>query len=199
MITTVIFDLSEVLLQGLLGAHKALYEFLIEDVSNFNFQIPELQGLFEGKISEEMYLEALIKKHHGYKISVDDLKRIIRQNFQEIEGTRAVICGLRENGYKLGLLSVHAREWVNYCEKTFQYRDLFDCISYSFENSVCKPDSRAYELLLFDLNSSPDETLFIDDSAENLDSAASLGIHSLQFSSADQLLIDLKNAGIKIL
>lgn len=199
MVKTIIFDLSEVLLRGLMGSHDGLSKFLNEDASNFNFQIPELQSLFEGKISEEEYLETLVKKHQGYKISVDDLKKIIRQNFQEIEGTRLVIGGLRENGYKLGLLSVHAREWVDYCEQRFQYRDLFDCISYSFESSICKPDSRAYELLLSNLNSSPNETIFIDDSAENVDSAISLGIHSIQFSSADQLLIDLKNAGIKIL
>lgn len=199
MVKTIIFDLSEVLLRGLMGSHDGLSKFLNEDASNFNFQIPELQSLFEGKISEEEYLETLVKNHEGYKIGVDDLKKIIRQNFQEIEGTRAVIGGLRENGYKLGLLSVHAREWVDYCEKVFQYRDLFDCISYSFESSVCKPDSRAYELLLLNLNSSPNETLFIDDSAENVDSASSLGIHSIQFSSAERLLIDLKNAGIKIL
>lgn len=199
MIKTIIFDLSEVLLRGLMGSHNGLSKLLSEDVSNFNFQIPELQSLFEGKISEEEYLETLIKKHQEYKISVNDLKKIIRQNFEEIEGTRSVIGGLRENGYKLGLLSVHAKEWVDYCEQRFQYRDLFDCISYSFESSVCKPEARAYELLLLSLSSSPNETLFIDDSEDNVNSATSLGMHSIRFLSADQLLLDLKNAGIKIL
>lgn len=199
MITTIIFDLSEVLLRGLLGSHDGLAKFLNENVSDFNFQISELQDLFEGRISEEEYLKKLVKIHPEYQVNVEDLKKIIRQNFQEIEGTRSIIFALRKDGYKLGLLSVHAREWVDYCESMFQYRELFDSVAYSFESAVCKPDQRAYELLLSQLGAMPHETLFIDDSAKNIDSAVSLGIRSIQFFSAGQLLVELKKVGIEIL
>ncbi len=149
------------------------------------------------EIAEEAYWKALVNKHH-WKISVDDLKKAVRENFREIKGTRKIIEELKQNGYKLGLLSVHAKEWIEHCEEQFNYHRLFDSFMYSFEVAVSKPERRAYELMLQKLNTIPGDCLFIDDSPKNTDAAKELGIEVIPFISPEQLREDLKKLQIRI-
>jgi len=116
----------------------------------------------------------------------------------EIEGTREIIENLKKNGYKLGLLSVHAKEWADYCEEKFDYHKLFHSVMYSFEVGVCKPESKAFELILEKLNVVPKECLFIDDSQENIDVAQKLGIQTILFKEASQLKSSLQDLQIKL-
>lgn len=196
MIKTIIFDLSEVYLSGLLGTNKILSKRLGTNIASSDLHIPEIQQLFEGKISEDRYWESILLKHR-WNISIGELKKIVRSNFKEINGVRKIIERLKKNGYQLGLLSVHAKEWIEYCEKEFDHHKLFDSTLYSFDVAVCKPDKRAYELILEKLNVRAEECLFIDDSLQNLDSARELGIQTILFTSAEQLLDELKRRGIK--
>lgn len=119
------------------------------------------------------------------------------KNFEEIEGTRGIIKSLKKR-YKLGLLSVHAKEWVEYCEEKLSYTSLFDVVSYSFEALVCKPDKKAFKIILDKFQTKPEQVLFIDDSPKNIKTAEELGIASILFQSAPQLKKDLKKFGIKM-
>lgn len=197
MITTIIFDLSEVYLHGLLGTEKNIQQKLNIPVSNKELHIPEMEKLFHGKIKEKQYLQALITKHR-WNITIEELKKIVRENFKEVKGTREIIELLKKNGYKLGLLSVHAEEWVKHCEKKFDYHKLFDSYMYSFEVEVCKPERKAFELILKKLHVKPNNCLFIDDWSINTSAAKKLGIKTITFKSPMQLLRDLKKLNIRI-
>ena len=111
----------------------------------------------------------------------------MRQNFVEIPGTRRIIEELRQKGFKLGLLSVHAREWINYCNRKYHYHHLFNTVLYSFQTGLSKPDPRCYELALKQLTSTASETIYIDDLEKNLIPARQLGMTTIQFSDAPQL------------
>lgn len=195
MITTIIFDLSEVYLNGLLGTEKRLGKRLNITMSNPDLMIPELEQLFHGEITEEAYWEALVKKY-DLKIGIDELKKIVRENFQEIQGTRPIIEKLKDKGYRLGLLSVHVKEWVDHCEKEFDYHKLFHSRMYSFEVAVCKPEKRAFQLILDELKVTPEECLFIDDSPRNIISAKEMGIEVIHFQTPEQLHRDLQKLNI---
>lgn len=67
---------------------------------------------------------------------------------------------------------------------------------YSFDAAVCKPEKRAYELILDKLNVRAEDSLFIDDSAQNLASARELGIQTILFKSSKQLLDELRRMRI---
>ncbi len=143
MIKAVIFDLGEVLLDGLLGTEHKLEAQLDRNHKDIHkgFHIEELTRFFEGKISEEEYWDFVIKKN-GWDVTKDVLKLAVRNNFKEIEGTRTIIEQLRKKGYKLGLLSNHAKEWIVFCEEKFDFEKLFDEVLYSFEIKAIKPDKR---------------------------------------------------------
>ncbi len=182
-------------LRGLLGTHEILSKRLGVNIIASYLHIPEIQQLFEGKISEERYWESILLKHK-WDISISELRKIVRGNFREIKGARKIIEKLKKNGYPLGLLSVHAKEWIEYCEKEFDYHKLFDSTMYSFDAAVCKPEKRAYELILDKLNVRAEDSLFIDDSAQNLASARELGIQTILFKSSKQLLDELRRMRI---
>jgi HAD superfamily hydrolase (TIGR01509 family) len=198
VISTIIFDLSEVLLHGLLGIEDYLYQQYGLKVENSVWKIQELEKFFHGQITEDEYWAAAIR-HYGWTLTVGQLKAAVRQNFQEIAGTREIIVALKKQGYTLGLLSIHAKEWVEDCEERFGYHQLFDTVMYSFEVAVSKPDKQAFHLILEKLQVKPDACLFIDDAIRNIESASEMGIHTIHFKNPVQLKQDLQNYKITVI
>jgi len=197
MITTVIFDLSEVYLKGLIGVEDILEPILSIKAREIypKIRIKELNDLFFGKMTEEEYWSKVIERNN-WNVDVETFKKAIRKNFEEIKGTREIIEKLKKKGLKLGLLSTHVREWIDYCNKKFDYHKLFHIVSYSFESEFLKTDKRVYKLILQRLGSKPEETLFIDNDFKNLAVAKRLGIKTIKFRGPDKLENELRNMGI---
>ncbi|MFA5929981.1 MAG: HAD-IA family hydrolase [Candidatus Micrarchaeia archaeon] len=199
MITTIIFDLSEVYLTGLLGAEHNLEKILGIKANEIKRGLtgPELAAFFHGELTEDEYWLRIIEKHK-WKASAGELKKAVRKNFNEIEGTRKIMEQLKEDGFRLGLLSVHTREWVDYCEGKFGYHKLFHSTLYSFEAAASKPDKKVYRMILTKLKSSPEECIFIDDHPENLIPAREMGMKAVLFKNSRQLKRDLAFLGIAV-
>ena len=205
MITTVIFDLSEVLLKGIQESGIALAKkYNIDCYSDPRSQsfsdsfpfphpllVPLIQEFFLGNISEDEYINEVIKIYSEIG-SQAELKQYIRDHFIEIDGTRDIILKLKSLNFKLGLLSVHGKEWIEFCEKKFDFHQMFDVISYSYEDKVAKPNIQAFINIIERLGVQPNECLFIDDSSRNVQAAEGLGIQGLVFTSSRKLHIMLE-------
>lgn len=198
-ITTIIFDLGEVYLRGFRKVESLLIPILKLDEKTIHDQIytedSSLHELFTGDITEDEYWASLISRT-GWDIDIDTLKAAVRKNFVEIEGTRALIEELKEKGFKLGLLSDHTREWIEYCDGKFDYHKLFNSVLYSYEAKAMKPEKKVYEMILKNLDSRPEENIFIDDKPKNLVPAKEMGIHTILFKDSKQLREELKALGI---
>jgi len=199
MITTIIFDLSEVYLTGLIGAEHRLEKILGIKANKIKTGLcgPELAAFFQGELTEDEYWLRIIEKDK-WKASTDELKKAVRKNFKEIEGTREIMEQLKRNGFRLGLLSVHAREWVAYCQRKFSYHKLFHSRLYSFEAAASKPDKKVYRLILKKLKARPENCIFIDDHLKNLVPAREMGMKTILFKNAGQLKKDLTALGVAI-
>lgn len=57
---------------------------------------------------------------------------------------------------------------------------------------VTKKDSKSYIAIAKDLNLSPEEILFIDDSTENLQSAKEAGFNTIQYLNNEQVVEEIK-------
>lgn len=82
---------------------------------------------------------------------------------------------------KLGILSnsfVGARELE---EKLYHFSDLVQEIVYSHEIGVRKPEARAYTVTCSRLRVAPEDCLFIDDVAANVEAAETLGMRGVLF------------------
>jgi len=197
MIKTIIFDLAEVYLTGLLGLENSLEPLLEESAEEIHkeFHNKELILLFFGRISEIEYWESLINQNN-WNIKIPTLKKLVRENFTEIEGTRKIIEELKTHDFKLGLLSDHAKEWIEFCEKKYNYHKLFNEVVYSFEIGRLKPAQEPFEEILKRLRTKPQECIFIDDNKINLSTANNLGIKTIHFKNPKQLRKDLISLSI---
>lgn len=194
-ISTIIFDLSDVLIKGLEGSENLLKKHY-KNIHINHFFIKPISDFFSAKISEEEYFKAF-NEYNKLNISINILKKAVRDNFTEIEGTREIIKKLKTKNYKLGLLSIHTKEWIEYCERKYKYHHLFNTISYSY-HGVSKPNKESFELVLKQLEAQPNETLFIDDNEKNISAANNLGLNTIKFVNPKQLRGELREYGIQV-
>ena len=187
-----IFDLSEVLIMGLVGIEKQLSPILNmpenEILPCFGGEL--LQSICRGKISEEYYLQKIVD-HQNWQIEIERLKTIIRKNFhREVEGTKDILVHLA-NTHEVILLSDHAKEWVSYIRKIHSLFDVFHSVFFSYELGGTKKQSETFAKVLEEMNYGAQDCWFIDDSAANISVAANTGINGIQFKNADQLRFEL--------
>lgn len=93
--------------------------------------------------------------------------------------------------YKIGFLSnafKGAREWV---EGHFHFLDAFDLTIFSYEVQLRKPDPRIYRLVCERLEVRPEEAIFIDDMAVNVEGARLAGLYAIQYINKVQLKTQL--------
>lgn len=197
MINTIIFDVGEVYLTGLLEVERRLGELLGVDAETVHEKIrgKDLEALFHGKIKEETYLNRVIRKN-GWKINPQTLKRITQENLAEIKGTREIIERLKKEGFRIGLMAVHSREWTDFCRDKSRHRKLFNSRSYSFEVGVTNSSRKEYKIILEKLNAEPQDCLFIDDNLRDLESAGAVGIGTVLFTTPKHLEEDLINMSL---
>ena len=189
-----IFDLSEVLIRGLLGVEEKLASYSTlppRDILRcMGGKI--LEAVCLGRISEETYLDEVIQLA-GLSLSPDNLKTLIRANFRkEIEGMPALIRELSK-GHELFLLSDHAPEWVNFILQTHPFLQVFKARFFSFELGFTKKDPLSFLSVLQTQKLSAAECLFIDDSPGNISCAAQIGLWGINFLNRTQLENDLEN------
>lgn len=197
MTTTIVSDLSEVLLTGILGIEETIAWAIERDQALVKQQLKgeHLTEYFHGRLTEKELWYQLITTH-GWRVSVPYLMQVARMNFREIPGTRRVLDELRRQGYRLGLLSIHGLEWIEFCRDRFRHEDPFDQVSYSFQTRVSKPDPAAYRAILGQLQAEPEQTVFIDDQFDNVEAARQLGMAGIVFTSPSQLKQELIRMGV---
>lgn len=92
--------------------------------------------------------------------------------------------------YKLAVLSnspTGLDEWL----ADWDMLDLFDVVFCSGDEGRVKPDPAAFNTTLKRLGVLPHEAVFIDDTADHVDAAQELGIHSILFTTAEELALEL--------
>lgn len=192
----IIFDLSEVLIFGLVGVEKNLATALrLPESEVLKCFARQLEEICRGEISEDKFLQEILTQQ-GWDISLELLKKNIRDNFhREVEGTRSILLHLSQK-YEVILLSDHAREWVAYIRSVHPFLNELKRTYFSYELGRTKKDPRTFEELLQQMSCQANECWLIDDSAENIKVAASVGINGIQFKNAKQLREELINRSL---
>jgi glucose-1-phosphatase len=97
----------------------------------------------------------------------------------------AFLRGLRP-AYKTGILSNAWSDGRDVITGRYALGDAADDLVVSAEVGVAKPDPGIYELATTRLRVRPDETIFVDDFARNVDGARKLGMHAVHFRNREQ-------------
>ena len=98
---------------------------------------------------------------------------------------------LKQRGFLTAILSNMGDNVLENMQRTFDWLPRFDVLVWSYQLRMVKPDPAIYRHVLKELGTQPEETLFLDDRAVNVEAAQALGMQAILFSTVDQLRRDL--------
>lgn len=147
-----------------------------------------------GKLSgEEYWLN--ISQHYGVKLNASEISRLIEEDVkswtQLNDAMIEFIEKVRGELHKLAIISNVTRDTLAFMTKQFQWLNEFDELVLSCEEGINKPDVRIYEACLRRLEVSAEESLFVDDSEENIEGAMKVGMNAIHFQSFNQFCQEL--------
>jgi 2-haloacid dehalogenase len=116
----------------------------------------------------------------------------------EIPGTVEVLRSLRNGGVRLYALTNWSSEKFDLTYPRFEWLSWFAGIVVSGKEGVVKPDPRIFRILLERYDIDPVDAVYIDDAQHNVEAAAELGLHGLQFRSPEYLREDLAAHGLPV-
>jgi 2-haloacid dehalogenase len=93
-----------------------------------------------------------------------------------------------------GLTNWGRETWPLACVR-FPFLDSLDGVLVSSEVGIIKPDPEIFRTFCARFAVTPEESVFIDDVAQNVVAAQSLGFHGIVFTDADELRSDLIRTG----
>ena len=98
---------------------------------------------------------------------------------------------LKNQGYKIGLLSNVGTNWIREVLLTEEEQQLFGAMVFSFEAGMVKPDPRIYQLVCGNLGVDLNEAVFIDDSDYYVVAAQDQGMQGIVYQDFSQMQKEL--------
>ena len=111
----------------------------------------------------------------------------------EIEGMADVVKRLKEAGYEVYGLTNWSSETFPLVKDKYAIFKQLDGMVVSGEEHLLKPDAAIYRCLLERYDLKAEESLFIDDNADNVVGARNVGMEAVRFTSAAELERVLKD------
>ncbi len=112
----------------------------------------------------------------------------------ELVGTIRALHGI----YKTGLLSNFTFPWLDELLTEYALRPHFDHVLISSLEKMIKPNPEIFHEMLRRMGVAPEEAMFFDDKAPNVDAARALGLHAFLFTDNDTFKKDLLSFDISI-
>lgn len=191
-IDNVVFDVGNVLLsfapekilQRLLPGHEADFPALLDMI----FFSPYWCMLDRGTLSAEEAVAVMSCRRTDLRPQVERVMQGWNECLPVLEEGAQALRACKEHGKRCYALTNYADlPFAESCQRYADIFSLFDGMTVSAREHVTKPDQRIYHRLLDAYRLDPERTLFIDDSAANIESALNCGLQALWFHQPGQL------------
>ena len=110
----------------------------------------------------------------------------------------AILTALIDAGRDVTLLTNFAADTFVEARRLFPFLDLPRGVTVSGQIGLIKPELAIYERHAREFGLEPRHTLFIDDSAANVEGARAAGWQALHFTGAERLRADLRALGVEV-
>lgn len=110
----------------------------------------------------------------------------------QIEGMYELITGLKQRGYHVYGLTNWSGETYPLVRHKYPIFDLMEGMVVSGDEKMLKPNAEIFELLLQRYGLKAEESVFIDDNANNCQGARNVGLQAIQFKDARSLAEELE-------
>ena len=194
-IKTIIFDFGDVFINlDKEGAMKNALELF--EMNTFSEEMIAFNALYEqGLISTEEFMEFYLENFPTLdREQILDAWQFILKDFPEhrLEFIQKLAS---EKKYQLILLSNTNELHIDWIKENISFyedfKNSFDFFYLSHEINLRKPNADIYEFVLNEHQLSANETIFIDDTEENINSAAKLGIHTWHINPMKDDIVNL--------
>lgn len=156
---------------------------------------PDWIALDRGTLAEEKAVRRGADRTGLPQLELTHLMQKVPHFLTPIDESLQLINSLRQNGNKLYILSNMHFASIEHIEKKYSFWHLFDGKVISCRIKMVKPEMNIYHHLLSTYNLDAEETVFIDDTPVNLETASALGITPIVFKNPNQCRDELKNIG----
>ena len=153
-------------------------------------------GFEMGELTLDQYLDRTLF-YRARSFSREDFKAFMYAQSKEMPESRAVLSELARAGrFFLTTINNEPLELNQRRIEQFGLRKEFRVFFSSCYVRMRKPDAAIYQLALAVTQRDPQECIFIDDRALNLECAARLGMRTIHFQNAAQLEDELRRNGV---
>ena len=147
-------------------------------------------GYVLGLCDESFYWEAL-RKESGIKGDDAEWHREILDRFLVRPSMIHLVQDLRQMGFFVGILSDQT-DWLEELDLKYHFCRHFDQVFNSFRLHKSKQDPSWFIEICSVIGFAPQEVLFIDDNADNIQRAAAMGLRTIHFRDEGQFNEELR-------
>lgn len=190
MVKNIIFDLGNVLLnfKPVVYLHTKISNAeKVQQIYEEIFTSEEWLMLDRGVITEEEAVNEICNR----STENSELIRLVMHNWYQlltpIEDTVEVLKQLKDKGYRLFVLSNFHLLAYEDVTKRYEFFTYFDGGIISYKEKLMKPEKDIYDKLINKYKINPKESIFIDDTKENIESATKLGFKAILFTNSKDL------------
>ncbi len=200
MITTIIFDIGNVLADFTWEAHYRSFgysEDILERLGNATVKNPLWNEYDRGVMSDEEIVQGFIERDPGIEKEIRESLR--NKGSMVVRNDYAIpwIQKLQGKGYRCLYLSNFSEGAGRDCAAALDFIPYMDGGILSYEEKLIKPMPEIYQLLIDRYGLTPEESVFLDDTKPNLEAAEKFGIHTIHFQNQEQAIEELRKLGVE--
>ena len=157
--------------------------------------IHPLHELECGRMTETAFVENLrasLSELLGRDVELASLAETLWEGLFPNDTMIAFMASLREEGYRMALLTNNVREWELRWRALAPIDDIFELVVDSAFVGVRKPDPEIYELTVTGLGVPAAACLFVDDIEVNCDAARAAGMSAVVFRDTEQAIAEIR-------
>jgi epoxide hydrolase-like predicted phosphatase len=199
-IDTVVFDIGNVLVDFAWEKflkNKGFEQDMIDRIAKASIESSDWVEIDRGVLTTEQVIDRFVSNdpeiENEIRRAFDDFNDIVTKR----ETTLPWIRSLKASGYKVLVLSNFSKAALEGSPDAMGFLSEVDGGILSYRDRVVKPDPAIYKLLMERYDLVPKKTVFIDDTAVNIEAAKNLGWNGIVFESKEQVLSELSALGIK--
>lgn len=150
-----------------------------------------LQAIFDSPLWQEMdqgihttreAVEGYIRNAPpGYRELIRDAYSQVQDTIHEMPYAGQWVKELKERGYHLYILSNYSEDLYHRTRDKMPFLPYMDGVVFSHQCHLIKPDQEIFRYLCASYGLKPEESVFMDDNAENIRAAEEYGMYAIRF------------------
>tara|TARA_Y100001936_G_scaffold57415_1_gene56464 strand:+ start:339 stop:929 length:591 start_codon:yes stop_codon:yes gene_type:complete len=161
--------------------------YFLDNICNDEWNIKQDKGRLIKEAENELILK-YPKYTKEIKMYYKNHRKMFRGIFYKSIET---LKGLKNKKYECYVLSNWSWETFNNMDTEYPFLKLFDGLIISGKEKMVKPDKEIYLLAIKKFKLNPNQTVFIDDKIENINTAKNLGFKTIHLSNPELIFDEL--------